>query len=329
MDRRHYLKLSLSAGLLAALGACGGATGDSTHGDTRMLIQRNVTTADGVRLNVVEAGNPSGPPIVFVHGISQSWLSWMAQLSDDGLRAKYRLIAFDLRGHGESEGSNVALDSEGKPMALLADAKFNDGNAASTSALWAGDLAAVISGLGLQAPLVVGWSYGGVVVADYIATNEGLGAVGKAMLLATSPVLLPPGTADGGADTVFSGATLQARTRRSRRACAPSSNCALRTPRRARRPRPPKFRAWRASTCSLRPTCGWTSWVGHSITVQPWRHSAPARKRVYSSSRRKATPCCNRISSGLTGMPPDLPTGRSHSKATCFTTAMHCASTRT
>ena len=175
-----------------------------------MLIQRNVTTADGVRLNVVEAGNPSGPPIVFVHGISQSWLSWMAQLSDDGLRAKYRLIAFDLRGHGESEGSNVALDSEGKPMALLADAKFNDGNAASTSALWAGDLAAVISGLGLQAPLVVGWSYGGVVVADYIATNKGLGAVGKAMLLATSPVLLPPGTADGGADTVFSGATLQA-----------------------------------------------------------------------------------------------------------------------
>jgi non-heme chloroperoxidase len=175
-----------------------------------MLTKRNLTTADGVRLNVVETGNASGQAIVFVHGISQSWLSWIAQLSDDALRAKYRLIAFDLRGHGESEGSNVALDSEGKPMALLADAKFNDGNAASTCALWAGDLATVISGLGLQSPLVVGWSYGGVVVADYIATNKGLGAVGKAMLLATSPVLLPPGTADGGADTVFSGATLQA-----------------------------------------------------------------------------------------------------------------------
>jgi non-heme chloroperoxidase len=210
MDRRHYLKLTLSGVFLATLAACGGASGESINGDSRMFTQRSVTTADGVRLNVIEAGNASGPVIVFVHGISQSWLSWIAQLSDDALRAKYRLIAFDLRGHGDSEGSNVALDGEGKPMPLLPDAKFNDGNAASTAALWAGDLAAVIVGLGLNAPLVVGWSYGGVVVADYIVTNKGLGAIGKAMLLATSPVLLPPGTADGGADTVFSGATLGA-----------------------------------------------------------------------------------------------------------------------
>lgn len=210
-------------------------------------------------------------------------------------------------------------------MALLADAKFNDGNTASTSALWAGDPAAVITGLGLQSPLVVGWSYGGVVVADYIATNKELGAVGKAMLLATSPVLLPPGTTDGGADTVLRGATLQAllgttvmnpltghgnTSGRSRQVCAPSSSCALRTVRRARRPRPPKFKALRGSTGSLRPTCGWTSWVAHSITVQLWRHSAQARRRVSSSSRRRATPCCNRTSSGLTGMRPGLPTAR-------------------
>lgn len=210
MDRRHYLKLTLVAGLLATLGGCGGSADDSITQGAPMFIQRSVTTADGVRLNVVEAGNAAGPAIVFVHGISQSWLSWIAQLADDGLRAKYRLIAFDLRGHGASEGSNVALDADGKPRALLPDAKYNDGNAASTSALWAGDLAAVISGLGLNAPLVVGWSYGGAVVADYIATQKGLAAIGKAIFLATSPVVLPPGTADGGADTVFSGATLGA-----------------------------------------------------------------------------------------------------------------------
>jgi pimeloyl-ACP methyl ester carboxylesterase len=210
MDRRHYLKLTLGVGLLATLGACGGSEGESITGEAPMFKQRSVTTADGVRLNVVEAGNPAGPAIVFVHGISQSWLSWIAQLADDGLRAKYRLVAFDLRGHGASEGSNVALDAHGKPRALLPDAKYNDGNAASTSALWAGDLAAVLSGLELKAPLVVGWSYGGAVVADYIATRNGLGAIGKAIFLATSPVVLPPGTADGGADTVFSAATLGA-----------------------------------------------------------------------------------------------------------------------
>jgi non-heme chloroperoxidase len=210
MDRRHYLKLTLGIGLLATLGACGGSDGESINGGATMFKQRSVTTADGIRLNVVEAGNAAGPAIVFVHGISQSWLSWIAQLSDDGLRAKYRLVAFDLRGHGASGGSNVALDADGKPSALRPDASYNDGDAASTSALWAGDLAAVLAGLELNAPLVVGWSYGGAVVADYIATRKGLGEIGKAIFLATSPVVLPPGTADGGADTVFSGATLGA-----------------------------------------------------------------------------------------------------------------------
>jgi len=59
---------------------------------------------------------------------------------------------------------------------------------------------------------VVGWSYGGCVLQDYIATRGGLGGIGRALLLATSPVLLAPGTADGGADTVFSAATFGALT---------------------------------------------------------------------------------------------------------------------
>ena len=175
-----------------------------------MLDFTRVTTADGVRLNVVETGNPQGPAIVFVHGISQSWLSWIAQLSDPALRAKYRLVAFDLRGHGASQGSQVAVDADGVPYAALTDASYNNGDAAGTAALWAGDLQAVLSGLALSSPTVVGWSYGGCVVLDYIGIQAGLGGIGKAVLLASSPVLLAPGTADGGADTVFSNATIGA-----------------------------------------------------------------------------------------------------------------------
>lgn len=175
-----------------------------------MLNFTSVTTADGVRLNVVETGNRQGPAIVFVHGISQSWLSWIAQLADPTLRATYRLVAFDLRGHGASEGSQVAVDDDGVPLAALPDAAYNDGTASSTAALWAGDLQAVLAGLGLSSPTVVGWSYGGCVLLDYIGAHAGLGAIGKALLVATSPVLLPPGTADGGADTVFSGSTFGA-----------------------------------------------------------------------------------------------------------------------
>src|SRR4051812_6188179 len=56
----------------------------------------------GVRLHVVEAGNPRGRPIVFLHGTSQCWLTWSRQLRSD-LADAYRLVAIDLRGHGLSE----------------------------------------------------------------------------------------------------------------------------------------------------------------------------------------------------------------------------------
>lgn len=210
MDRRDILGLAWWTACTSLLGGCGGSGGDSMKGILDMLRFTSVTTADGVRLNVVETGNPRGPAIVFIHGISQSWLSWIAQLSDAGLRARYRLVAFDLRGHGASQGSQVALDADGVPSAPLADSAYNTGAAAGTAALWAGDLQAVLSGLGLSAPTVVGWSYGGCVLQDYIAIQGGLAGVGRALLLATSPVLLPPGTADGGADTVFSAATFGA-----------------------------------------------------------------------------------------------------------------------
>ena len=209
MDRREALRLTLGAAFAGLLAGCGGGDGDE-HGVLKMLTFTSVTTGDGVRLNVVETGNPQGQAIVFIHGISQSWLSWIAQLSDPTLRAKYRLVAFDLRGHGASQGSQVAVDDDGVPYAALSDAAYNNGNVGSTAALWAGDLQAVLTGLALSAPTVVGWSYGGCVLLDYIGAHAGLGGIGKAMLLATSPVLLTPGTPDGGADTVFSNATIDA-----------------------------------------------------------------------------------------------------------------------
>lgn len=134
MDRRDVLRLAWATAYAGLLGGCGGGSGSSMEGISKMLKFTSVTTADGVRLNVVEAGNPVGPAIVFVHGISQSWLSWIAQLSDAGLRAVYRLVAFDLRGHGASQGSQVALDDEGVPLAPLADAAYNAGSAAGTAA---------------------------------------------------------------------------------------------------------------------------------------------------------------------------------------------------
>lgn len=111
--------------------------------------QYTVTAPDGVTLAVQESGNPAGPPVVFVHGLLGSHLSWDAQVSSPLLQ-RYRLITYDLRGHGLSD----------KPTA--ADA-YTDGRR------WAEDLAAVIAASGARAPVLVGWSLGAAVATNYLA----------------------------------------------------------------------------------------------------------------------------------------------------------------
>jgi non-heme chloroperoxidase len=60
------------------------------------------TTSDGVRLNLLEAGDPSSKGVIaFVPGWSMpAWL-WRAQLA--ALAGRYRVAALDPRGQGESD----------------------------------------------------------------------------------------------------------------------------------------------------------------------------------------------------------------------------------
>ena len=57
------------------------------------------TTNDGVRLHYIESG--SGKPLVMIPGWSQTAAQFRAQLA--GLSDRYRVIAIDMRGHGESD----------------------------------------------------------------------------------------------------------------------------------------------------------------------------------------------------------------------------------
>jgi pimeloyl-ACP methyl ester carboxylesterase len=119
------------------------------------MKNHRISGGGGTQLHVVETGNPNGSPIVFIHGISQCWLTWSRQLRSV-LADDYRLVAMDMRGHGLSD----------KPRDGYADSK-----------LWADDLNAVIKGLGLNQPLLCGWSYGPLVILDYIR-HYGDGDVG-------------------------------------------------------------------------------------------------------------------------------------------------------
>src|SRR5580765_4820460 len=113
----------------------------------------------GVRLHIREWGPADGAPILFVHGLSQSHLCWDKQI-ESPLRDEFRLIAFDLRGHGMSD-------------APLEPAHYTDARA------WADDLSAIIDELRLERPVLVGWSYGPFVICDYIRVygQERVGAI--------------------------------------------------------------------------------------------------------------------------------------------------------
>lgn len=108
-----------------------------------------VTAPDGVPISVQETGDPNGQPIIFVHGLLGSHLSWEKQVGSPELQ-RYRLITFDMRGHGMS----------GHPE--RADA-YRDGRR------WADDLAALIAASGAQRPVLVGWSLGAAVITNYLA----------------------------------------------------------------------------------------------------------------------------------------------------------------
>ncbi len=105
-----------------------------------------VTGGGGIRLHLVETGNPNGQPVLFIHGFSQCWLAWSRQMSSD-LAATLRIVALDLRGHGLSD----------KP-----------GDGYADSRLWADDVHEAIQSLDLDHPILCGWSYGPLVILDYI-----------------------------------------------------------------------------------------------------------------------------------------------------------------
>src|SRR4029450_4406902 len=107
-----------------------------------------VPGAAGVNLHVRECGNPDGIPILFIPAWSQSHLCWRSQYESE-LEKEYRLVAFDLRGHGMSD---APLQAE----------QYCDGDK------WADDIAAIIEHLALDRPIIVGCCSGGYVVSDYL-----------------------------------------------------------------------------------------------------------------------------------------------------------------
>jgi pimeloyl-ACP methyl ester carboxylesterase len=111
-----------------------------------------VTSTDRLKLAAYEAGESGGPEILFIHGFSQCAECWEHQFYDPLLNGRFRLAAFDLRGHGAS-------DKPAFPGYYTQDRLFAD------------DVAAVMDELGLKRPVLVGWSYAGRIIGDYLEAH--------------------------------------------------------------------------------------------------------------------------------------------------------------
>lgn len=87
-----------------------------------------------------------GPPVVFVHGAALDHAQWAPQV--EALGDDYTTVAYDVRGHGRTGGS----DRE-----------------AYSIDLFAADLDALVAALDLDRPVVCGHSMGGCVAQAYAA----------------------------------------------------------------------------------------------------------------------------------------------------------------
>ena len=97
------------------------------------------------RLHVVHSGSSAVLPVLFVHSFAGSAAHWEAQMAH--LRPTRRVVALDLRGHGQS-------DSPQTQSAYMVEAM-------------ARDIGAAADALGLQRFVLVGHSLGGAVASAY------------------------------------------------------------------------------------------------------------------------------------------------------------------
>jgi pimeloyl-ACP methyl ester carboxylesterase len=101
--------------------------------------------ANGIR-QAYEVHGTRGPWVTLVHGSADNQAAWRFQLAD--LSKRYRVLTYDLRGHGETE----------TPDAPVSQATFVE------------DLRGLLDALKIRQTGLVGYSMGGGIARDFAAT---------------------------------------------------------------------------------------------------------------------------------------------------------------
>lgn len=128
-------------------------------------------TSQGLTLSYLDWGNEAAPTLIFIHGMhdhARSW-DWVAQ----ALRQQWRVIALDLRGHGDSQWSPDSaylspyhlldlinlMDSLGSETVSIVAHSFGGNPAVRYTALHPDrvDRLVLIDAMGPTAPVLAKW----------------------------------------------------------------------------------------------------------------------------------------------------------------------------
>jgi pimeloyl-ACP methyl ester carboxylesterase len=122
-----------------------------------------IASADGTEIYAEAFGPQDGAPVVLAHGWTETHVYWIHEiraLSSQG----FRVVAYDLRGHGESQGAgDYSIDRFGEDLEAVLNAVVSDG----------------------QHALIAGHSLGAMSIAAWAEHHEVERLVGAAALLNT------------------------------------------------------------------------------------------------------------------------------------------------
>jgi len=134
-------------------------------------------TINGVSLKYIDTGSGDSA-IVFVHGWTCNRTDWRYQIEE--FARSHRVVALDQRGHGDSDKPDQDYTIDG----------------------FADDLAAFIAELGIERPVIVGHSMGGV-IANSLARRSP--DIARALVLVDAPIVPLSEALTGTVTTVLSG----------------------------------------------------------------------------------------------------------------------------
>jgi pimeloyl-ACP methyl ester carboxylesterase len=106
-------------------------------------MKKKAALPDGETLAYIDTGNPTGPPVVLIHGYTDSARDWVPLMPY--LSKRFRLVLVDIRGHGQSS----------KPECCYTRLDF------------AYDIKLLLDSLGIRRADIVGHSLGSIIAQTF------------------------------------------------------------------------------------------------------------------------------------------------------------------